>query len=78
MTEIQINRLEHKKKEDSIICAVCGFESEIIAKVDGKKLNAKSIMNTPLIERANNIDFTISGVDEDKAVKGIRKYYELD
>lgn len=40
-------------------------------------MNAKSIMNTPMIDHADNIDFTIIGVDEEKAESAIKKLYDL-
>lgn len=53
---------------------VCGFESEVTAVVNGQKLNAKSIMNAPVIDHAENVDFTIIGVDEETAETAIRNY----
>lgn len=45
--------------------------------MSGQKFNAKSIMNTPMIDHADNIDFTIIGVDEEKAETAIKKLYDL-
>ena len=77
MREIHIRNLTAKKERSSIISVVCGFESEIIAVVNGQKFNAKSIMNTPMIDHAENIDFTIMGADEEMAEMAIKKLYDL-
>ena len=77
MREIHIRNLTAKNESGSIISVVCGFESEITAVVNGQKFNAKSIMNTPVIDHATNIDFTIVGVDEEKAEMAIKKLYDL-
>ncbi len=37
----------------------------------------KSIMNTPMIDHAENIDFTIIGADEEMAEMEIKKLYDL-
>lgn len=78
MKEIHIRDLKEDNGRDSIISMICGFESEVAAVVNGKKLNAKSIMNTLVIDHARNIDFTITGVDEEWAEAAIKKLYNLD
>lgn len=50
----------------------------MLSVVNGQKYNAKSIMNTPMIDHAESIDFMIVGADEENAEKAIRKLYELD
>ncbi len=77
MRKIHIQNLTAKNARGSIVSVVCGFESEITAVVNGRKFNAKSIMNTPMIDHAENIDFTIIGVDEEKAEMAIKKLYDL-
>lgn len=77
MREIHIRNLTAKNERGSIISVVCGFESEVTAVVNGQKFNAKSIMNTPMIDHAENIDFTIIGADEEKAEIAIKKLYDL-
>lgn len=77
MREIHIRNLTAKNERGSIISVVCGFESEITAVVNGQKFNAKSIMNTPVIDHAENIDFSIVGADEEKAEMAIKKLYDL-
>lgn len=78
MKEIHIRDIKVKSKRGSIISTVCGFESEVTAVVNGQKLNAKSIMNTPVIDHADNVDFTIIGVDEETAETAIKKLYDLN
>ena len=78
MREIHIRNLKAKNERGSIISVVCGYESEVTAVVNGQKFNAKSIMNTPVIDHAENADFTITGVDEEKAEMAIKKLYDLD
>lgn len=77
MREIHIRDLIAENERGSIISVVCGFESEITAVVNGQKFNAKSIMNTPMIDHAESIDFTIIGADEEKAEMAIKKLYDL-
>ena len=77
MREIHIRNLTPKNERSSIISVVCGFESEITAVENGHKFNAKSIMNTPVIDHAENIDFSIVGADEEKAEMAIKKLYDL-
>lgn len=77
MREIHIRNLTAKNESGSIISVVCGFESEITAVVNGQKFNAKSLMNTPAIDHAESVDFTIMGVDEEKAEMAIKKLYDL-
>ena len=77
MREIHIRNLTPKNERSSIISVVCGFESEITAVVNGQKYNAKSIMNTPVIDHAESVDFTIMGGDEEKAEMAIKKLYDL-
>ncbi|MBO5353083.1 MAG: hypothetical protein J6A77_07265 [Lachnospiraceae bacterium] len=61
MKEIHIRNLTAENERRSIVSVVCGYESEVTAVVNGQKLNAKSIMNTPMIDHAESIDFTVSG-----------------
>ena len=77
MKEIHIRNLTAKSDRGSIVSVVCGYESEVTAVVNGQKFNAKSIMNTPMIDHAENIDFTIIGADEEKAEMAIKKLYDL-
>lgn len=77
MKEIHIRDFKHSKEKKSIVSVVCGFESEITAVVSGQKFNAKSIMNTPMIDHAECIDFMIAGVDEEKAEKAVKKLYDM-
>lgn len=77
MKELHISECP-KMKEKSIVTIVCGFQSEIIAVVNDKKYNAKSIMNTPVIDSAKCVDFIIIGEDEEMAEMAIKKQYELD
>lgn len=78
MREIHIRNLKAKNERGSIISVVCGFESEVTAVVNGQKYNVKSIMNTPVIDHAENVDFAITGIDEEKAEMAIKKLYDLD
>lgn len=77
MKEIHIRNLTAKIDRGSIVSVVCGYESEVTAVVNGQKLNAKSIMNTLMIDHAENIDFTIIGADEEMAEMTIKKLYDL-
>jgi len=77
MKEIHIRNLTAENERRSIVSVVCGYESEVIAVVNRQKLNAKSIMNTPMIDHAESIDFTIIGVDEEMAEMAIKKLYDL-
>ena len=77
MREIHIRNLTPKNERSSIISVVCGFECEITAVVNGQKFNAKSIMNTPVIDHAESVVFTIMGADEEKAEMAIKKLYDL-
>lgn len=77
MKEIHIRNFKAKSKRGSIISVACGYESEVTAVVNGQKFNAKSIMNTPMIDHVENIDFTIIGADEEKAEMAIKKLYDL-
>ena len=55
----------------------CGFQSEIIAVVNDQRYNAKSILNTPLIDYAKSVDFSINGEDEETAEMAIKKRFGL-
>ena len=77
MREIHIRNLTPGNERGSIVSVVCGFESEITAVVNGQRFNVKSIMNTPMIDYAKYIDFTIIGADEEKAEMAIKKLYDL-
>jgi len=77
MREIQI-RKNSKNQGKRIAAAVCGYESEVFAVINGKKYNAKSIMNMPVMEQAEIIDFLISGEDEEIVERAIMKLYGLD
>lgn len=67
-----------KIKEKSIVAIVCGFQSEIIAVVNDERYNAKSIMNSPIVDSAKRVDFIITGEDEEMAEMAIKKQYGLD
>ena len=76
MIEVHIKDPECKKRNYGFITVACGFESEIIVVTNGSKLNAKSIMNTPVFENAATLDFIVSGADEEKAVAAIRDFFQ--
>lgn len=38
--------------------------------------HGKSIMNIPMIDRADNIDYIIAGADEEKVESAIKKLYD--
>jgi len=78
MREIYIRNLSKNSDRRSITSAVCSFESEVTAVVNGQKYNAKSIMNTPVIDNAENIDFSIIGADEENVETAIKKLYNLN
>lgn len=78
MKEIHIRNLTAENERRNIVSVVCGFESEVTAVVNGQKYNAKSIMNTPVIDHAENVDFVITGIDEEKAEMAIKKLYDLN
>lgn len=67
-----------KTKGKCIVSIVCGFQSEIIAVINDQRYNAKSILNTPLIDYAKSVDFFINGEDEETAEMAIKKLYGLD
>lgn len=75
MRELHINNTEHIKCRGGIISVTCRFQSEIIAIVNGQRLNAKSIMNTSAIVKADAIVFLISGVDEENTELAIKELY---
>jgi len=67
-----------KRKEKSIVAIACGFHSEIIAVVNDERYNAKSIMNSPIVDSAKCVDFIITGEDEEVAEIAIKPQYGLD
>lgn len=77
MIEIQINNTGHKQSKGGIISVACRFKSEIIAEVNEQRVNAKSIMNAPIIDTATNIRIIISGMDEKIAAKAIQNYFDI-
>lgn len=53
------------------------IKNEIIAEVNEQRINAKSIMNAPIIDGATNIRIIISGMDEKIAAKAIQNYFDI-
>ena len=76
MKKIEIKVTKYYKKEERFVTLACQFKSEIIAELYGREYNAKSIMNTLLIENADKILFTITGADEKEAEKAIKGYFK--
>lgn len=76
MIEIHIDQVKRKEKSSNLITVMCRFESEIMATVNGRRLNGKSIMNISEIERARKLDIVVKGTDEQYAADAICSYFE--
>ncbi|MDD3138506.1 MAG: HPr family phosphocarrier protein [Lachnospiraceae bacterium] len=75
MIELHV-RYNRENVQGSLATVTCGFASNIALVDGGKKYNAKSIMNIPLLNQRNELYLVIEGPDENKAAEKIIEYYE--
>ena len=54
------------------------YASEVYIEMDGKKINAKSIMGMMTLNCRNGEEITVTanGTDEEKAIEGVRQFLE--
>lgn len=78
MIRIRIDNRRNQQKSGNFIALACGFKSNVSAVIAGEEINAKSIMKTPVIERAAEIEFIIKGEDEKEAADLISAYFEAN
>ncbi|MEE3496826.1 MAG: HPr family phosphocarrier protein [Butyrivibrio sp.] len=71
---IRIN-VKKASSDNSLIMAASKFESAVIAIIDGKEYNSKSVMSSVAINATDNLELVISGPDEKQAAETINNLF---
>lgn len=75
MIKIHVEKKNSKQRMGELMAITCCCKSNISVLIKGEEINAKSIMKIPMLEGAEELDFSIDGEDETEAAEKIQAYF---